>query len=494
MPKQWYDDRIHQNQNYKPLGNNPQQPTDRSRSNDIRTYRGKYYMPSRQYFDQGDNIELRPCTLPIGGGIKIRCYNLSLLGNKPSTATMLAHMYKGKPSSYLGKYSISTKGLPKNIKQYLKNMANLFDNCTELKSFSPDYIVYPQSSSEFNGIIAKSLRYVYPNAKIMDNKSIYKIKVWGIDYNSLIDFYIEDLPTKEYKSVYNKYSNNKVLQKDLLARTIYKSSRQLITNFICRKIIGITENDKKLNIKRQEEIFNQIESIFNEEYDKFSNAMQKHNLQIPIKNEMFRLILNMIFTNENYGKYNKDFSKRNARNNGGRESIFYSIDNFKKAFISDNPKVYLNYPKIKAIAQTNDTIKNYDAQQRFAITGQFGLSNNAENIINKDSKILIIDDNYATGVSLKNAALLFVQKGIEPQNIIAITPGDMGWATTGGKRGSDIPIFDAEGSLANTYSNGGLINTQLSASEKERLQTLYQKTKDNTGHKKRNKLINNGII
>lgn len=28
--------------------------------------------------------------------------------------------------------------------------------------------------------------------------------------------------------------------------------------------------------------------------------------------EMFRLNLNMIFTNENYGKYNKDFSKRNA--------------------------------------------------------------------------------------------------------------------------------------------------------------------------------------
>ena len=66
----------------------------------------------------------------------------------------------------------------------------------------------------------------------------------------------------------------------------------------------------------------------------------------------------------------------------------------------------------------------------------------------------IIDDNYASGASLRNVVKLLIEKGFSANNIICMTPGDMNGASTGGKQGADIPIQDAEGKLANDVVNG----------------------------------------
>lgn len=497
VPKSWMGN-IKQTPNgkgYETIDNkNPRSPNSKDKGDKfVKGYRNKFYMPTRQYRGKGDNIGVRKTMIPITSDIQIPCYNLSLLGDNPTTATMLAHMYKGKESTYDGHYNITTNGVPTNIKAYLKNMANLFKTNSELSSFVPDYIVYPQSSSGFNGLIAKSLRYVYPNAKILDASSITKVKVWGVNYDTLVDLTIKDLSDGVYSSTFKRYKNNTYFNKNLTSNTIYKSAQQLMMNTIGRSLNSILESDEYINANgkenEQDAIFKQIEAIFNREYEQLKLSMEKRGLQPPKRDEMFLLVLNAIMTNENYGKYSSDFSKRNAKKNGGRESLYYSIDAFKKAFISKDPKVYLNIVKIKELAMKNDTIKNYDASQRFAIKGQFHLSDNASNTIPSNSKILIIDDNYATGVSLRNAAILFIEKGIEPSNIITMTPGDMGGASTGGKRGSDVPFFDAEGRLANDYVKGNLDNTQVSSEMAKYLTNKHNLLKNNSGHKKRDTLV-----
>lgn len=498
VPKSWMGNikQTPDGKGYEKIDNkNPRSPKSKDKGDKfVKGYRNKFYMPTRQYRGKGDNIGIRKTMIPITSSIQIPCYNLSLLGDNPTTATMLAHMYKGKDSTYDGHYNITTSGVPTNIRAYLKNMANLFKTNSELSSFIPDYIVYPQSSSGFNGLIAKSLRYVYPHAKILDSNSITKVKVWGVNYDTLTDLIIKDLSDGTYSSAFKRYKNNTYLAKYLTSNTVYKSAQQLMMNTIGRSLYSILESDEYNNAIGNEEmqtvIFNQIEKMFNEEYEKLASAMKNKELLQPNKTEMFLLVLNAIMTNENYGRYSTDFSKRNAKKNGGRETLYYSINKFKDAFISDNPKIYLNINKIKELAAQNDTIKNYDASQRFAINGQFQLSDNAANAINANSKILIIDDNYATGVSLRNAAMLFLEKGIEPSNIITMTPGDMGSASTGGKRGSDVPFFDAEGRLANDFVNNRLDKNQLSPEMGKYLTSKNNLLKNNSGHKKRDTLVN----
>lgn len=494
IPKSW-SDRVHQDKDYEKLGRKPRPITSKDKGMVIaQGHKGKYYMPARQNRGQGDNIGVRKAMLPITSDIQVPCYNLSLLGKDPSTATMLAHMYKGKPSSFNKHYSMTTNGLPQNIKAYLTNMANLFKNDSELNSFVPDYIVYPQSSSGFNGLIAKSLRYVYPNAKILDKDSITKLKIWGINYDTLIGLTIKDLPNGVYRGSFSRYQNNDYLKNNIVSNTIYRSAQQLIANAISRSLINILSSESVLNTtdikSKNEQIFIQIEEVFSREYESLSQAMQKYNLTPPNQTEMFRIVLNIIFTNQIYGKYGTAYSGRNAKK---RENLYYSIDAFKNGFIKNNPDITLNIPKIKELAKKNDTIKNYDANQRFAIKGQFQLSQNASNTIDANSKILILDDNYATGVSLRNAAQLFIEKGIPPQNIITMTPGDMGSASTGGKRGSDVPFFDAEGRLANDYVNGRLDNTQIDNDMGNFLTAKNNSLKNNLGHSRRNNLVNNGI-
>jgi hypothetical protein len=497
IPKSW-SDRVHQDKDYEKLGKKPRPITSKDKGMVIaQGHKGKFYMPTRQNRGQGDNIGIRKAILPITSDIQIPCYNLSLLGRDPSTATMLAHMYKGKPSSFSRHYQMTTNGLPQNIKSYLSNMANLFKNDAELSSFVPDYIVYPQSSSGFNNLIAKSLRYIYPNAKILDKDSITKIKVWGVNYDTLVDLTMKDLPNGVYRGSYSRYQNNEYLQKQIISNTIYRSAQQLITNSICRSLNNIISGESVLQAnnkaQRNAEIFAQLENVFNREYDLLSQAMNKKELTAPNKVEMFRIVLNMIFTNQNYGRYSLKYIGKNSLKNGGREALYYSIDAFKKAFIKTNPDIDLNFEKIKELAQKNDTIKNYDANQRFAIKGQFKLSQQASNTIDANSKILILDDNYATGVSLRNAAILFLERGIPQQNIITMTPGDMGSASTGGKRGSDVPFFDAEGRLANDYVNGKLDTTQIDNNMGEFLTNKNKSLEKNIGHSKRNKLVNNGV-
>ena len=74
-----------------------------------------------------------------------------------------------------------------------------------------------------------------------------------------------------------------------------------------------------------------------------------------------------------------------------------------------------------------------------------------------------------------------------------MTPGDMGSSTTGGKRGADVPFFDAESRMANDYVQGKLDNSQIDG-ELGKFLTRKDKQLHNTGgHLKRNKLVNNGI-
>lgn len=497
IPKQW-SERINPNKDYERLGKNPRPITPKDKGMIIaQGHKGKYYMPTRQNRGEGDNIGIRKTMLPISGDIQIPCYNLSLLGKDPSTATMLAHMYKGKQSSFNNHYNITTNGLPTNIKSYLQNMRNLFQENEELRSFVPDYIVYPQSSSGFNGLIAKSLRYVYPNAKILDKDSITKLKIWGINYDTLVDLTIKDLSNGVYRGSFSRYQNNEYARNQIISNTIYRSAQQLIFNSISRSLIKILETDSVKNAPnvkiKNNEIYIRLEELFNNEYNSLVEAMKKRGLNAPNKIEMFRIVLNMLFTDTRYGKYGEKYANRVARANGGRESLYYSLDTFKNAFIKEKPDVYLNIPKIKSLANKNDTIKNYDSTQRFAIKGQFQLSDNASREIDANSKIIIIDDNYATGVSLRNASLVLLEKGIQPQNIITMTPGDMGSATTGGKRGADVPFFDAESRMANDYVQGKLDNSQIDG-ELGKFLTRKDKQLHNTGgHLKRNKLVNNGI-
>lgn len=497
VPKEW-SDRIHADKEYEKLGKNPRPITAKDKGMVIaKGHRGKYYMPSRQNRGEGDNIGISKTMLPINGDIQVPCYNLSLLGKDPSTATMLAHMYKGKNSSFNKHYDITTQGLPKNIKSYLKNMANLFATNSELSSFVPDYIVYPQSSSGFNELIAKSLRYVYNGAKILDKDSITKIKIWGINYDTLVDLTIKDLPNGVYRGSFSRYNDNEYAKKQIVSNTIYRSAQQLIFNAISRSLIQIINTDEvkmASNVQnRNANIYIKLQELFEREYKSLCEAMTKQNLNIPNRTEMFRIVLNMLFTDIRYGKYSSKYSSRNAKSNGGRESLYYSLDDFKKTFIKNAPDVNLNIPRIKELASKNDTIKNYDATQRFAIKGQFNLSQNASNAINANSKIIIIDDNYATGVSLRNAVLLLIEKGLNPQNIITMTPGDMGSATTGGKRGADVPFFDAESRMANDYVNGRLDNAQIDNELGVFLRRKNKQLQNTGGHLKRNKLVNNGI-
>jgi hypothetical protein len=68
--------------------------------------------------------------------------------------------------------------------------------------------------------------------------------------------------------------------------------------------------------------------------------------------------------------------------------------------------------------------------------------------------VVIIDDNYATGASLRNSAQVLIDNGFLAKNIITLTPGDMGGAYQGGKQGASIPHQNAEADLVHKIVNG----------------------------------------
>jgi hypothetical protein len=65
----------------------------------------------------------------------------------------------------------------------------------------------------------------------------------------------------------------------------------------------------------------------------------------------------------------------------------------------------------------------------------------------------------------------------------------MGSASTGGKRGAQIPFNNAESEIAYDLKQNRLnLNQDLDDDIKDRLNYVFDKTKDNELHKKRNKL------
>jgi nitroreductase len=97
---------------------------------------------------------------------------------------------------------------------------------------------------------------------------------------------------------------------------------------------------------------------------------------------------------------------------------------------------------------------------------------------------VIIDDNFASGASLRNAAKLLVDMGFSHRNIICITPGDMGQAADGGEKGVKVPYNNAEGRIAYEYMNN-MTDIKPSETSINHLSKLNQQLKNNDGHKRR---------
>ena len=84
------------------------------------------------------------------------------------------------------------------------------------------------------------------------------------------------------------------------------------------------------------------------------------------------------------------------------------------------------------------SIEEFDSIQRLSIDKQFGFKPNNDDGTSQithehnNAKVVIVDDNYATGASLRNAAQVLMDNGFLAKNIITLTPGDMGGAGNAG--------------------------------------------------------------
>lgn len=460
--------------------NNPRPPKENEEL--VKSY-GKFYMPKIIKLGTGDNIKKIEYTFTMDNGETIPCYNLSSLGShKP---TMLAHFYKGKPISY-NKHKINAVGDPHNLIKYIQNMRLLIEDFPQIKNFNANYIVFPQSSSKFNDAIAKYIkRYVYRNAIILPTNSIAKLKVWEINYETLINLSLKDLndvnglysaQVKKYNGKSRDYIFRKtILQRaeEMMAINIFRS----VSKF-CNSIDFEDSSYEKRNIL----VWNKMEFLFNEEFKKLQTALSKYNIEQVDYEEVLLRVFNRILTSRDYVSY-----KLGEKGEGLREKLFSSYNTLKQAFCSRQPLVMFKYDKIRANSK-NDTIKNYDNIQRFSISKQFELNSDVEKqIVDKNSRFIIIDDNYATGASLRNAAQLLLNKGFLAKNIITLTPGDMGTASTGGKRGADVPFFNAEADFAYNL-NKGRIPFDVDSNTRAHAEHVFKVTKNDHLHKKRNNI------
>jgi hypothetical protein len=103
-------------------------------------------------------------------------------------------------------------------------------------------------------------------------------------------------------------------------------------------------------------------------------------------------------------------------------------------------------------------------------------------------RVLVIDDNYSTGASIKNAAIALCEQGVNINNILCLSPGDMGKTATGSAGWtSDLPIQSSEGIIYNIYNQGKYNNYNLDKTDTDtflRLKQLDHKGKLNAdGHK-----------
>jgi hypothetical protein len=140
-------------------------------------------------------------------------------------------------------------------------------------------------------------------------------------------------------------------------------------------------------------------------------------------------------------------------------------------------------PNLIRNAEKTDAIKNYAIVPRLSIYNQFKFNDNVDlSKYSSKGRYLIIDDNYASGASIRNAAkLLHDGLGVPYENIKALTPGDMGGAATGGAQGEKIATYAAEGELVNSFRNGRLKdvlgNNSVDNGVYNRLKTISSKVK-----------------
>ena len=229
-------------------------------------------------------------------------------------------------------------------------------------------------------------------------------------------------------------------------------------------------------------IIDNIHEYFMSEMGKFNEAGKQFGLSFdftrpPFGEELLLRIYRYIFSHD-VG------DKKVASGPKSKNFMFPNYETFAKAFESgeiemeDDKRVsvinrgtsssngtrkrYFSFdmPNLIKNAEKTDTIKNYAIVPRLSIYNQFKFNDNVDlKQFNSKGRYLIIDDNYASGASLRNAAkLLHDTLGVSYKNIKALTPGDMGGAATGGAQGEDIATYAAEGALVNDLRKGRLKN------------------------------------
>ncbi len=486
---------VDKEKDYETLDNKNPRPAERG-DEILKGYGGKYYMPTKKYFGNGDNIKVIKKPLVISATEVVYCYNLAELGS--TNATMVAHYYKGKDSTYNGSKRITlngSEGKYENLFGYIKNMIKIINTEPEISEFNPNYIVYPQSSSPFNGTIAKALKkYIFPNAEIKPNNWMEKLKSWEYDYDDLLN-----LTKYEVNKKGKKYSNDKQVMdkltlytflghvKDLITRKVEKGIYDIVLKYYPLKSKGRPSNPFRYNA----EIFNEVETLYMSEFNKAELSLAKNGINMSVLDVryIFLEIMRNILSKNNLGLFSSDYSRQNAKKRGGREKLFASRDTLYRHFTSRNPSICFDVYKIRQAAKngdnlTNDSIKHYSNTGRLAIKGQFRINDENINNIDKNARFVIIDDNFASGASLRNAAKLLVDMGFSHKNIICITPGDMGQAADGGEKGVKVPYNNAEGRVAYEYMNN-MTDIKPSETSINHLSKLNQQLKNNDGHKRR---------
>lgn len=248
--------------------------------------------------------------------------------------------------------------------------------------------------------------------------------------------------------------------------------------------------DSRMNQHERIFIFNNIHDYFVEEIDKFNEAAKEVGLPINFNNStLSEEILLSIFRNilgHNKGKKEKvkesidsvrkeepmiSFLKGSGV--GSNEGISKYLSNYETLRNSFKNGVFsFNMPSVLKKANETDTVKNYPYVSRMSLYNQFEFSDKIKEYpIKSTDRVLIIDDNYATGASFKNAAnVIHDEIGIPYNSIKALTPGDMGTSSFGGKKGAALAYNVAEDYVLRKFKNGdfkNIENTPISYKDKK---------------------------
>ena len=500
-------------------------------------HNGILYMPTKHRVINGTGdvmkTDLKPDMVYLGNyyGQKtmIPCYNLTKLGGDDEggkIATMIAHTYKGKDAAYgdNDKFKLRVTGnLIKN--EYAKAITNLINSNEQVKNFNPTYIVFPQSSSMFNDYIAEYLsKNIYPNAKILPRDFLLKLDLWQFNYNDLIYQTLEYVNSKnnytKYNAVYSKYDS---LKKDYIKEVLVRRAGEILSNKLARSLNGVLKSipsPKKLEKANPKSIdsyyMNYFNNMYLKNYGRELNGEEKYRALIldkiwealiqdvtefesaidnsklfnekdasELKEKTMLAAYQMTFRRQNVSTFTGKFSPRGS---GDRTEFYSSINEFEKLFIAGYIK--LNTAGIENIANSKDTIKNYDAPTRLALKGQFDFNKKYDlSQFNRTDKFIIVDDNYASGASIRNAARAIMELGVPASNIIAMTPGDMGGASSGGKQGASVPENSAEEYLAyNHVVNNVYNNENLPKDVSDLLHNTYEKLSSDNQHRIQNRI------